>query len=199
MVDLDDVVVVGVVELESLGVADICCGFVGEDGNVYCGISVCCIVGDGMCGRQPFGCQSVGFWPFDPLWLWFQGSPWLGVPSLRHGKGNRTFVVVGLGLCPCLWCYRCGLVATEGIQDDEWCPQSAADWRWCAPGTGYRFAGLSAVARASPMSCWTIECPWDFAVTRFFFGGALQIGHSFRTADIALASFWVGHLCSDCI
>jgi hypothetical protein len=101
-IDLDVVVVVEAVELGFLGVVGIYCGFVGEDGSVHCGICVGCTDADGRCGRQLFGCQSVGSWPFDLLLLWFQGNPWLGVPSLRHGKGNRIFTVVGLGLCPCL-------------------------------------------------------------------------------------------------
>jgi hypothetical protein len=47
------------------------------------------------------------------------------------------------------------------------------------------------------MSCWTTKCPWAFVVTRFFFGGALRTGRTFRIADITLASFWVGLLRSD--
>jgi hypothetical protein len=39
------------------------------------------------------------------------------------------------------------------------------------------------------MSCWTAECPWALAVIRFFFGGALRTGRTFRIADIILASF----------
>jgi hypothetical protein len=70
-VDFGDVVVVEAVELGSLGVAGICCGFAGGDGNAHCGIGAGSIVGDGRCGRQLFGCQQVGFWPFYPLWLWF--------------------------------------------------------------------------------------------------------------------------------
>jgi hypothetical protein len=49
------------------------------------------------------------------------------------------------------------------------------------------------------MSCWTAKCPWAFAVTQFSFGGALLTGHTFRTADITPASFWVGLLCNGCI
>jgi hypothetical protein len=120
MVDLDDVVV-EVVELGSLGVAGISCGFADEYGNVHCGTGAGCTVGDGRCGRQLFGCQSIGFWPFDPLWLWFQGNPWLGVPSLHHGKDNRTFVAMGLGLCPSSSCVtdagllRRVFVTTSGV------------------------------------------------------------------------------------
>jgi hypothetical protein len=50
-VDLDDVVVVQAIELGSLGVASMCCGFAGEDGNVHCRIGAGCIAGDGRCGR----------------------------------------------------------------------------------------------------------------------------------------------------
>jgi hypothetical protein len=78
-VDFGDVVVVEAVELGFLGVAGICCGFAGGDGNSHCGIGDGCIVGDGRCGRQLFGCQPIGFWPFCPLWPWFQGSPWWDV------------------------------------------------------------------------------------------------------------------------
>jgi hypothetical protein len=98
-IDFGAVVVVEAVELGFLGVAGICCGFAGGDGNAHCGIGDGCIVGDGWCGRQLFGCQLNGFWPFCPLCPWFQGSPWWDVPSLRHGKGNRTFAIVGLDLC----------------------------------------------------------------------------------------------------
>jgi hypothetical protein len=49
------------------------------------------------------------------------------------------------------------------------------------------------------MSCWTAEYPWAFVVTRFFFGGALRTGHTFRIADIGIASFRVGLLCNDYI
>jgi hypothetical protein len=49
------------------------------------------------------------------------------------------------------------------------------------------------------MSCWTVEYPWAFVASRFFFGGALRLGHTFRIADIGIASFWVGLLCNDCI
>jgi hypothetical protein len=94
-IDLDAVVVVGAVELGSLGVAGICCGVAGEDGNVHCGISVGCTIGDGRCGRQLFGCQPIGFWPCDPLWLWFQSSPWLGAPSLPHRNDSRNLRCCG--------------------------------------------------------------------------------------------------------
>jgi hypothetical protein len=46
------------------------------------------------------------------------------------------------------------------------------------------------------MSCWTVVCPWAFAVTRFSNGGALLIGCTFQKVDITPASFWVGLLCS---
>jgi hypothetical protein len=49
-IDLGDVVVVEAVELGSLGVAGICCGFAGEGANVHCGIGVGCTVEDGRCG-----------------------------------------------------------------------------------------------------------------------------------------------------
>jgi hypothetical protein len=127
-VGLDAMVVVEAVELGFLGVAGIYCGFVGEDGNVHCGIGAGCTDGDGRCGQQLFSCQPVGFWPFDLLFLWFQGNPWLGVLSLRRGKDNRIFVAAGLGLCPCLWLHYCHDLAAEGNCDDERCPPFAADW-----------------------------------------------------------------------
>jgi hypothetical protein len=75
-VDFGDVVVVEAVELGFLGVAGICCGFAGGGSNAHCGIGAGCIVRDGRCGRQLFGCQPFGFSPFCPLWPWFQGSRW---------------------------------------------------------------------------------------------------------------------------
>jgi hypothetical protein len=60
-VDFGVVVVVEAVELGFLGVASICCDFVGGDGTTHRGIGVGCIVGDGRCGRQLFGCQPAGF------------------------------------------------------------------------------------------------------------------------------------------
>ena len=140
-VDFGDVVVVEAVELGSLG-------FAGEDGNVHCGIGAGCTDGDGRCGRQLFGYQPIGFWPFNLLFLWFQGSPSLGLPSLHHGKDSRTFAVAGLGLCPCLWLHYCRGLAAEGIHDDEQYPQSVVDWQCCAPGTGRGFASLSPVTKA---------------------------------------------------
>jgi hypothetical protein len=62
-------------------------------------------------------------------------------------KDNRTFAVVGLDLYLCLWCFRRSPVARV-IRGDEQCLQSLADWRWCALGTGYGFAGLSLIAQA---------------------------------------------------
>jgi hypothetical protein len=48
--DLDAMVVVEAVELGSLGVAGIYCGFAGEYGNVHYGIGAGCTDGDGRCG-----------------------------------------------------------------------------------------------------------------------------------------------------
>jgi hypothetical protein len=47
---LDAMVVVEAVELGSLGVAGIYCGFAGEYGNVHYGIGAGCTDGDGRCG-----------------------------------------------------------------------------------------------------------------------------------------------------
>jgi hypothetical protein len=49
-VDFGGVVVVEAVELGILGVAGICCGFGGRDGNAHCGIGAGYIVGGGRCG-----------------------------------------------------------------------------------------------------------------------------------------------------
>jgi hypothetical protein len=103
MIDLD-AMVVEEVELGFLGVVGIYCGFVGEDGNAHCGIGAGCTDEDGRCGLHLFGCQSVGFWPFDLLLPWFQGNPRLGVLSLRHGKDNRIFAAAASASTPASGC-----------------------------------------------------------------------------------------------
>jgi hypothetical protein len=76
--------------------------------------------------------------------------------------------------------------------DGEGPRRRGAGWQYYAPVGDCGYPDRSLTTKALSMFGWTTEGPWVSSRTRPCTSGALQIWHTFQTADRALGGSWVG-------